>query len=100
MPCAWKITEILILRHQLLVLQRQPTARPKLAWPDRALLAALVGVIPKGRRHRLRLLVAPGHDPALADLGLVPAQVLADHLMQPGSAQAADGYPAQAYSAT
>jgi putative transposase len=56
---AWKIAEILILRHQILVLQRQPTARPKLAWPDRALLAALLGVMPKARRHRLRLLVTP-----------------------------------------
>jgi len=56
---AWKIAEILILRHQLLVLQRQSTARPKLAWADRALLAALLGVIPKARRHGLRLLVTP-----------------------------------------
>jgi hypothetical protein len=44
---AWKTAEILILRHQLVVLQRQPAGRPKLAWADRALLAALVGVIPK-----------------------------------------------------
>src|SRR2546421_12652583 len=54
-----KPAEILILRHQLVVLQRQPTGRPKLAWADRALLAALVGVIPKARREGLRLLVAP-----------------------------------------
>ena len=60
---AWKIAEILILRHQLPVLQRQPAARPQLAWPDRALLAAPPGVIPKARRHRLRLLVTP--DPIL-----------------------------------
>src|ERR1019366_3654182 len=44
---AWKIAEILILRHQLRVLQRQSAARPKLARADRALLAALLGVIPK-----------------------------------------------------
>ena len=56
---AWKTAEILILRHQLVVLQRQPAGRPKLAWADRALLAALVGVIPKARRQRLRLLVTP-----------------------------------------
>src|SRR6266550_4489283 len=56
---AWKTAEILILRHQLVVLQRQPAGRPKLAWADRALLAALVGVIPKARREGLRLLVAP-----------------------------------------
>jgi putative transposase len=57
---AWKTAEILILRHQLVVLQRQSAARPKLAWADRALLAALVGVIPKARRQGLRLLVTPG----------------------------------------
>src|ERR1035438_6825703 len=55
----WKTTEILILRHQLAVLQRQQPRRPKLNWADRALLAALLGVIPKARRHGLRLLVIP-----------------------------------------
>ena len=55
----WKTAEILILRHQLAVLQRQQPRRPKLNWADRALLAALLGVIPKARRHRLRLLVTP-----------------------------------------
>ena len=54
----WKTAEILILRHQLAVLQRQPR-RPKLNWADRALLAALLGVIPKARRQGLRLLIAP-----------------------------------------
>src|ERR1019366_1501498 len=56
---AWKIAEILILRHQLLVLLRQSAARPKLARAERALLGALLGVIPKARRHGLRLLVTP-----------------------------------------
>jgi putative transposase len=56
---AWKTAEILILRHQLAVLQRQQPRRPKLNWADRALLAALLGVIPKARRHGLRLLVTP-----------------------------------------
>jgi putative transposase len=55
---AWKAAEILILRHQVAVLQRQPR-HPKLNWSDRALLAALLGVIPKARRHGLRLLVTP-----------------------------------------
>jgi putative transposase len=54
----WKTAEILILRHQLAILQRQP-CRPKLNWADRALFAALLSVIPKARRHRLRLLVTP-----------------------------------------
>src|ERR1022692_1994037 len=54
-----KTAEILILRHQLAVLQRRQPRRPKLNWADRALLAALLGVIPKARRHGLRLLVPP-----------------------------------------
>jgi putative transposase len=46
----WKTAEILILRHQLAVLQRRQPRRPKLNWADRALLAALLGPIPKGGR--------------------------------------------------
>jgi hypothetical protein len=53
----WKTAEILILRHQLAVLQRRQPRRPKLDWADRALLAALLGVIPKARRQGLRLLI-------------------------------------------
>lgn len=55
----WQTAEILILRHQLAALQRRQPRRPKLNWADRALLAALPGVIPKARRHGLRLLVSP-----------------------------------------
>jgi putative transposase len=55
----WKAAEILILRHQLTVLQRRQPRRPKLDWADRALLATLLAVIPKARRHGLRLLVTP-----------------------------------------
>jgi putative transposase len=55
----WNTAEILILRHQLSVLQRQQPRRPKLDWADRALLAILLGVIPKARRRGLRLLVTP-----------------------------------------
>src|SRR6267154_5711104 len=55
----WKTAEILILRHQLAVLQRRQPRRPRLDWADRALLATLLAVIPKGRRHGLRLLVTP-----------------------------------------
>src|SRR5271169_1619995 len=55
----WRIAEILILRHQLSVLQRRQPRRPKLDWADRALLAALLGVIPKARRQGLRLLITP-----------------------------------------
>src|ERR1035438_2374913 len=56
---AWKTAEILILRHRAAVLGRRQPRRPKLTWADRALLAALLGVIPKARRHGLRLLVTP-----------------------------------------
>jgi putative transposase len=56
---AWKTAEILLLRHQLAVLQRRQTQRPNLNWADRALLAALLSVIPKARRHAMRLLVTP-----------------------------------------
>src|ERR1039458_9572915 len=56
---AWKIAEILILRHQLAVLQRRQPRRPHLTWADRALLAALLSVIPKARRQGLRLLITP-----------------------------------------
>src|SRR5690348_16830331 len=55
----WKTAEILILRHQLSVLQRRQPRRPKLDWADRALLAALLGVIPKARCQGLRLLITP-----------------------------------------
>jgi transposase len=55
----WKTAEILILRHQIAVLQRRQPRRPALDWADRALLAILLGVIPKVRRQGLRLLVTP-----------------------------------------
>src|ERR1700750_1560473 len=56
---AWKTAEILILRHQLAVLQRRKPCRPHLTWADRALIAALLSVIPKAKRQGLRLLVTP-----------------------------------------
>jgi hypothetical protein len=40
-------------------MQRGRPHRLKLNWADRALLAALLSVIPKARRHGLQLLVTP-----------------------------------------
>src|SRR6266699_4649250 len=62
----WKTAEILILRHQLAVLQRQPR-RPNLNWADRALLATLLSVIPDVRRRGVRLLVTPARSCAGAE---------------------------------
>ena len=53
----WKDAEILMLRHQLAVAERErPKARARLAWPARAWLALLAGTVPAG----MRLLVTPG----------------------------------------
>jgi hypothetical protein len=57
---AWKDAEILLLRHQLGVLQRQQVRKPRLTWADRGLTAALTSVIPRPRRTGLRLLVPGG----------------------------------------
>jgi transposase InsO family protein len=51
-----KEIEILVLRHQLVVLQRR-TPRPHMSWPDRALITALTRLLPT--RTRLGLLVTP-----------------------------------------
>ena len=44
-----KDIEILVLRHQLAVLQRR-TPRPRMTWTDRALIAALTRLLPVRRR--------------------------------------------------
>ena len=61
----WKTAEILLLRHQLAVLQRRHPRRPELNWADRALLAALLGLIPKAPPGATAT-GYPGHDCALA----------------------------------
>ncbi|MHC5264008.1 hypothetical protein ACYSUO_39535 [Streptomyces sp. UC4497] len=55
-----KDAEILALRHQLAVLQRQLGAdRPKFAPEDRVLIAALLAPMPREVLCRLRILVRP-----------------------------------------
>src|ERR1022692_3743720 len=58
-----KTAEILILRHQLAVLQRRQPRRPNLNWADPALNARPLGVISQAGRHGMWRLVAP--DPIL-----------------------------------
>jgi hypothetical protein len=57
----WKDAEILMLRHQLAVAQRErPRAHSRLTWPDRAWLALLAGTVPAERLAAMRLIVTPG----------------------------------------
>jgi putative transposase len=53
-----KNIEILVLRHQIAVLQRQMRS-PRLTWADRAFLAALTRRLSPASRHQLSLIVTP-----------------------------------------
>jgi transposase InsO family protein len=56
-----KVVEILALRHQIVVLERQlGKARPRFLPSDRAFLAALLHCLPRDVLGRVRLLVRPG----------------------------------------
>jgi putative transposase len=56
-----KDAEILMLRHQLAVAERdRPRAHSRLTRPDRAWLALHAGTVPAERMAAMRLIVTPG----------------------------------------
>ena len=75
---ATKEIEILVLRHQLAVLQRR-TPRPRMTWTDRALIAALTRLLPVHRRPTpTRRTQHPSHRAVRSDPGPKPAPCAGD----------------------
>src|SRR5271166_125640 len=83
-----KDAEILALRHEVAVLRRA-NPRPRMSWTDRAVLAALAGIMPKGLRawrivtpgtllrwHR-RLVVAKWRQPRPPGRPPIPEELVA-----------------------